>query len=121
METSAIEKIIKLVAKTGLFFASADGVYSTRENKFIADFIGKLSEFGPTDEIDGYLNGLLQKAYTLDDFVAETKDLVAEFNPTEKTVILYMLKNFAQNVIKSDGLSHPNEEKALKDWEEALK
>ena len=50
-----------------------------------------------------------------------TKDLVAEFNPTEKTVILYMLKNFAQNVIKSDGLSHPNEEKALKDWEEALK
>ena len=44
METSAIEKIIKLVAKTGLFFASADGVYSTRENKFIADFIGKLRE-----------------------------------------------------------------------------
>ena len=28
METSAIEKIIKLVAKTGLFFASADGVYT---------------------------------------------------------------------------------------------
>ena len=67
-----------------------------------------------------HLKGLLQKAYTLDEVVAETKDLVAEFNPTEKTVILYMLKNFAQNVIKADGLSHPNEEKALKDWEEAL-
>ena len=104
-----------------MFFASVDGVYSTRENKFIADFIGKLAEFGPTDEIDAYLNGLLQKAYTLDEVVAETKDLVTEFNPTEKTVILYMLKNFAQNVIKADGLSHPNEEKALKDWEEALK
>ena len=121
MDTIAIEKIIKLVAKTGLFFASADGVYSTRENKFIADFIGKLSEFGPTDEIDGYLNGLLQKAYTLDEVVAETKDLIAQFNPTEKTVILYMLKNFSQNVIKADGIAHPKEEEALVKWEEALK
>ena len=86
--------------------------------EFIIDFLFIMFEF---IKVLKHLKGLLQKAYTLNEVVAETKDLVAEFNPTEKTVILYMLKNFAQNVIKADGLSHPNEEKALKDWEEALK
>ena len=86
--------------------------------EFIIDFLFIMFEF---IKVLKHLKGLLQKAYTLDEVVTETKDLVAEFNPTEKTVILYMLKNFAQNVIKADGLSHPNEEKALKDWEEALK
>ena len=46
MNTKPIEKVIWLVAKTGLFFAHADGRYDVREKNFIEGFIDKLAAIG---------------------------------------------------------------------------
>ena len=50
--TNIMEKLINtitLMAKTGLFFASADGDYSDKEKNFIDGFISGIENIGDND------------------------------------------------------------------------
>lgn len=120
MDKKPIEKVIKLVAKTGLFFAHADGEYDVREKKFIDGFIDKLAQIGPVDEVKAELEVSLAKAYTLDEIVAETKDLLVSFNMPEQDVIKLTLRQFVANVINSDCVEKKAETELFRDWIKAL-
>ena len=102
MDTKPIEKVIWLVAKTGLFFAHADGKYDTREKKFIEGFLDKLAAIGSVDEVRAEIEGSLNKNYKLEDIVSETKDLLSYFTPVEQEVIKITLCQFVTNVINAD-------------------
>ncbi|MBR1541566.1 MAG: hypothetical protein IJ628_03015 [Bacteroidaceae bacterium] len=116
-----IEKVIKLVAKTGLFFAHADGKYDAREKRYIQYFIDKLSEIGPVDEVlEKEITGSLNKEYSLQEIVDETKDLLKNFNEPEQDVIKLTLKQFVTNVINSDCVENNAEKENFNAWQKAL-
>ena len=101
----SIELTVKLVAKTGLFFACVDGEYSESEKIFI----------------ENYINSLSNVRFTLDEIVADTRQLLGYFPEVEdKKAIVMSMYNFIQRVITADGVEHPNEVEALQKWAEAL-
>ena len=77
MGTETISKVIMLAAKTGLFFAKADGNYDVSEKQFIESFLDKLSAFGPIDEVKASLEALLQRNLTLEEIENDTDSLIS--------------------------------------------
>lgn len=117
----SIELTIKLVAKTGLFFACVDGTYADSEREFIENYINNLSKVGPVDEVKEMLENALNVHFTLDEIVADTRQLLGYFEqPEDKQAIVMSMFNFIQHVITADGVEHPAEVEALKQWAEAI-
>lgn len=116
-----IEKVVWVAAKTGLFFAKADGIYDVREKKFIEGFIDKLSAVGPVDDVKAELDSLLAKNDTLDDIIGGTKDLLSYFTPVEQGVIKDVLRKFVSRVIIADFVEKEEETMLLKEWKKAIK
>ena len=62
------------MAKTGLFFASADGDYSDKEKNFIEGFISGIENIGDIDdELKAKVNDATSHTYTLDEIVSFSK------------------------------------------------
>ena len=117
----SIELVVKLMAKTGLFFASVDGEYSQSERIFIENYINSLSQVGPVDEVKDMLQNSLNMRFTLDEIIADTRQLLGYFNePEDKKAIVMSMYNFIQQVILADGVEHPAEKDALLKWANAL-
>lgn len=120
MDTKPIEKVIWLVAKTGFFFAHADGKYDVREKKFINGFIEKLTAVGPVDDIKAKLESSIDKNYKLEDIVSETKDLLSHFTPVEQEAIKMTLTQFVTNLINADCVEKKAESALFEQWQKAL-
>jgi len=120
MDNKPIEKVIWLVAKTGLFFAHADGKYDMRERNFIEGFIDKLAAIGPVDEVKARLESSLHQNYRLEDIVKETKDLLGHFTPVEQDAIKASLMQFVSNVIEADYVENKAETALFEEWKKAL-
>ncbi|MBO5539975.1 MAG: TerB family tellurite resistance protein [Muribaculaceae bacterium] len=117
----SIELVVKLMAKTGLFFASVDGEYSQSERIFIENYINSLSQVGPVDEVKDMLENALNTRFTLDEIIADTRQLLGFFPEVEdKKAIVLSMYNFIQQVIQADGVEHPAEKDALLQWANAL-
>lgn len=112
---------IRLMTKLGLYFAAVDGEYSQSEYIFIDNFINRLSQVGPVDDLRDMLNNALNTVYTLDEVVADTRQLLDCFESGEdKKAIILALANLIQGIIMADGTEHPNERQALLNWAQAL-
>ena len=112
---------MKLMAKTGLFFASVDGEYSQSERIFIENYINSLSQVGPVDEVKDMLENALNTRFTLEEIIADTRQLLGYFPEVEdKKAIVLSMYNFIQQVIQADGVEHPAEKDALLQWANAL-
>jgi hypothetical protein len=116
----SIGKSITLAAKTGLFFAKADGNYNVREKEFIEGYIAKLEAFGPVDEVKGSLVNLLEMNPTLDEVISETNAFLAEFNGFEREMIKATLTGFIQKVIECDGEQCAAETANFEEWKKAI-
>jgi hypothetical protein len=113
--------VIKLVAKTGLFFANVDGEYDTKEREFIENFIANIEEVGSIeDELKDDVKDTLNHTYTLDDIVSDTKALIDGFNDEESDAILKTLNAFVTNVIKADGKVVDEEATTYNEWRAQL-
>jgi len=113
---------IKLMAKTGLFFAHADGTYDDRERQFIEDFVGGIEQIADLDAPTKYAVGdTINHTYTLDEIIDETRQLLdQEFNDQERVAILRAIKSFINRVIRIDGVIHKQEDLNFKAWKQAL-
>jgi len=120
MEKDAISKVIVLAAKTGLYFSHVDGSYDEKEKNFINSYIERLSQIGPVDEVKDELNEALNSTYTQEQVVEATKDLLSEFNGLDKALIKAVLTQYVRQVIKADGETAEAEQKAFKEWKEAI-
>ena len=97
-----MEKLINtitLMAKTGLFFASADGDYSDKEKNFI---------------------DATSHTYTLDEIVKETQQLLEGFSPDEQSAIKKSLKAFVNKVIDADCTRKGVEQENYLAWKKAI-
>lgn len=112
---------ITLMAKTGLFFANADGQYTESEKKFITDFVLGIEKVGDMEEaLKAQVMDTVNHAYTLEGVVAETKALLGGFNPDEQLAIKKSLRAFANQVIMADGNRCTTEQENYINWKKAL-
>ncbi len=115
-----IEQVIKLVARTGLFFAKADGHYSEREQTFINAFIEQLALEGSADEARALVGDVEHETNTLDQLVADTRAVLDTLPPDQADTVLLMLYAFVTDVVDADGDDCPAEREALAQWRQAL-
>ena len=112
---------IKLLAKSGLFFANCDGEVSDRERKYINTFLGNILEVGDIDdELKNEVEDSLNHTYTLEGIIDETKQLVDGFNEDERKAILFMLNHFIHKVVSADERVDSRERDNYAKWQQAF-
>ena len=118
---SAIAQTIKLVAKTGLFFASLDGNYSQGERNFIENYKNRLAQAGPVSDVQQTFDTIWDHPITLDEVIGDTRLLLDQL-PTvgDKQAVVASLAHYIQQVIWADGNEHPAERDAAIAWLNAL-
>lgn len=118
----AIAKAVKVVAKTGLYFSCIDGNYADSERQFIENYINELSQYGGVDdEIKPLLDNPMDKHYTLDEVVADTRDLLESIDsPADRRAIAITLADFIGQVVMADGVERPAEREAFLKWADAV-
>lgn len=106
-----IQQMQVLCAKIGVFFANCDGVYETREQEFIENFVANLEqgEGGLAIEIKQIILGSVNEKVSLDTIIQMTRDLLDGFNEVEQAEIKKVLAEFIVKLIEVDGEIHPNE------------
>lgn len=119
-----MEKIIdtiKLMAKTGLFFANSDGNFAERERDFLENFVGGIESVGDiSDELKAEVKDTLNHSYDLDGIVRETLQLVEGFNDDERKAILITTSLFIRKVILSDTRVESKERENYELWKKAV-
>jgi len=116
-----IFNVVKLMAKMGVFFANADGIYMDRENQYIKKFLSSIERIGDiTTELKGEVYGVLESKHTLHEVIADTRGLLEGFNVEERQAILKAIKSFIKKVIRADGHVHPLEKENYKLWKQAF-
>ncbi len=106
-----IQQMQVLCAKIGVFFANCDGVYETREQEFIENFVANLEqgEGGLAIEIKQIILGSVNEKVSLETIIQMTRDLLDGFNEVEQAEIKKVLAEFIVKLIEVDGEIHPNE------------
>lgn len=117
----AIEKVVRLAAKTGLYFASVDGDYSNAERIFIDNYKNQLAQVGPISDVYGIFNQIFDKPVSLSEVINETHDLLQLMpTPADRQAVVVTLANYIQRVIMADGMEHPAEREAYNTWVQSL-
>lgn len=112
---------IKLMAKTGLFFANADGNYSESEKKFITDFILGIEQVGDLEiGLKAQVLDTVNHSYTFEEIVAETRQVLDGFSKQEQEAIKKSLKAFVNEVINIDGERKKVEQEYYLQWRQAI-
>lgn len=112
---------ITLMAKTGLFFANADGEYAQEEKDFIDNFIASTENIGDIgEELKAQVLDALNHTYTLDDIIQETKTLLDGFTPLEQNAIKSSLDAFVNHVINVDNKKTDAEKDNYLEWQKAI-
>lgn len=116
-----IVNVIKLMARTGLFFANVDGQYDSKEQEFIENFIAGIEQIGELEpELKADVTDSLNHSYELPAIIEATKDLVDGFSEQERAAILGSIQSFIERVINIDGEMHPAEAENFNQWKAAF-
>lgn len=116
-----LEQVIKLVAKTGLFFAKVDGDYTEREQAFMQAYIDQLVQAGGTpEEVDELIGHLEQETITLEDVIADTHALIGSLPPNDARIVKIMLFSYISDIVAADGDDCPAEKAAFEAWNQSL-
>ena len=116
-----IVNVIKLMARTGLFFANVDGQYDSKEQEFIENFIAGIEQIGELEpELKADVTDSLNHSYELPAIIEATKDLVDGFSEQERAAILGSIQSFIERVINIDGEVHPAEAENFNQWKAAF-
>lgn len=116
-----IKQMQLLVAEIGVYFANCDGVYDSREQNFIEEFIKELEKENQlTDDIKRLILNESKSIETIETIIQMTKDLLSGFNEIEQKEIKSILSQFITKLIEVDGVIHPNEITNYNLWKEQI-
>ncbi|MBR3453941.1 MAG: hypothetical protein IKH26_01310 [Bacteroidaceae bacterium] len=114
-------KVVKLMAKTGLYFASCDGDYSQSEKDFLEAYVSGIEAIGSIDdELKQSVYSTFDKTYSLEEIVEDTKEMVDGFEPEQRTAVLKEMQQFIIKVIRLDNKVDSKEEAEFVKWNKAL-
>lgn len=112
---------IKLMAKTGVFFAHCDGKYDQHEVDFLNGFLGGIDHIGDIDEtLRQEIKDSLNHTYTLEDIIEETQQLLEGFNEDEQKAIITSIYLFIRKVLVSDKNLESVEKKNFRLWKDTF-
>ena len=112
---------IKLMAKTGLFFAHADGEYSDKEKKYVTDFVSGIENIGDLDSnLKQELLDTVNHTYTFEEIIDETHALLDGFDENEQNARKKSLKAFVNQVISIDGERKKVEQENYIRWRQSI-
>lgn len=119
--TLAVERMVRLVAKTGLYFSCVDGQYDDSERQFLDNYLAQLAGVGPVDEVKDMIEHAMDRPVTFDEVVADTREVLDMFTTAgEREMIEMSLFNFINSVIRADGVEHPAERESFIAWANAI-
>lgn len=116
-----IKQMQLLVAETGVFFANCDGIYDSREQSFIENFVKELESDKPlTEEVKNLIFNESRSTESIETIVKMTKDLLVGFNDAEQDAIKDVLSTFIKKVINADDIVHENEANYYAIWKKQV-
>lgn len=119
MET--LVKVVKLMAKTGLYFAHCDGDYSQSEKDFLESYVSGIEMIGSIDdELKQSVYSTFDHTYSLDEIVGESREVVDVFPADQRQVILKEMLHFIEKVICIDKKIDTAERTEYMKWKAAL-
>lgn len=116
-----IKQMQLLVAEIGVFFANCDGIYDSREQSFIENFVKELDSDKPlTEEVKNMILNESKSIESIETIVQMTKDLLVGFNDAEQDAIKDVLSTFIEKVINADDIVHENEANYYAIWKKQV-
>lgn len=116
-----LEQVIRLVAKTGLFFAKVDGDYTEREQAFMQAYIDQLVQAGGTPaEVEELIGNIENEPITLEGVIADTHALLESLPPNDARIVKIMLFSYISDIVAADGDNCPAEKAAFDAWNQSL-
>ena len=116
-----IKQMQLLVAEIGVFFANCDGIYDSREQSFIENFVKELESDKPlTEEVKNMILNESKSIESIETIVQMTKDLLVGFNDAEQDAIKDVLSSFIEKVINADDIVHENEANYYAIWKKQV-
>lgn len=108
---------VKLMVKTGRFFAFCDGNYDDNERRLMDAFAQSVDMLADVnDEEKKRVMETLDEVCTLDQLIAETQDLLEKSHPRERQRILDVFDQFIRMVIASDHHVDRSELASYMEW-----
>lgn len=116
-----ISSVVKLMAKTGVFFTNADGIYMDYEKQYIDNFVSSMEHIGGVaPKLRKEVYGMLDCKHTLEEVIADTRALLEGFRVEERQAVLNAIKGFIKKTIHADRHVHPLERENYKLWKQAF-
>ena len=114
-------KVVKLMAKTGLYFAHCDGNYSQSEKDFLEAYVSGIELIGSIDDdVKQSVYSTFDNTYTLEEIVFETEEVLDGLSAKEQGFILFEIEKFIKKVIHLDDNVESKEQLELRKWKIAL-
>lgn len=117
MELNQEEKMVRLCAKIGVFFANADGVYSEKEAEYVDKFLSLLKEKNQlTNDLELLVKHFDYSKCTFEMIIEETKNVLDLFDSEMHSQILNQLSVLIEKVINADDTLHEKEMSYYNQW-----
>ena len=115
------KQLLVLMAKTGVFFAKADGQVDERERKAVSAFLENMNdEMDLMENIQVLTDRYMAQDLTLDDIVGETNAYFEGYNDFERKSLLNSIAQFIETVISADGIRTLEEKQFYLGWQQRL-
>lgn len=123
MKQKKEDRLVMLLAKTGVFFANCDNNYDEKEHSFIIKFTQQMVDNSfMTAKIKEDIEHMNTHSISIDMLIRETEDFIEELlKADEKKIFIELFKEFIEGVISSDKVLHTKESEYFEMWKNSIK
>jgi hypothetical protein len=108
---------VRLMTKTGRFFANCDGNYDIKERQLIYGFAKSVNILSDLNKIQqDSVEDAANQDCTLDELIQETEELLSQYNAEERQRLLEVYNQYVRMTIEIDNRITREEVSSYKEW-----
>ena len=108
---------VRLMTKTGRFFANCDGNYDIKERQLINGFAKSVNILSDLNKIQqNSVEDAANQDCTLDELIQETEELLSQYNAEERQRLLEVYNQYVRMTIEIDNRITREEVSSYKEW-----
>ena len=108
---------VRLMTKTGRFFANCDGNYDIKERQLINGFAKSVNILSDLKKIQqDSVEDAANQDCTLDELIQETEELLSQYNAEERQRLLEVYNQYVRMTIEIDNRITREEVSSYKEW-----
>lgn len=108
---------VRLMTKTGRFFANCDGNYDIKERQLINGFAKSVNILSDLNKIQqDSVEDAANQDCTLDELIQETEELLSQYNAEERQRLLEVYNQYVRMTIEIDNRITREEVTSYKEW-----